>query len=125
MVSTDHHAPSESYIYIDYIASFDTCSCNRRRVRLFCSTKCEYFLRNRSSKISTSSIETFHPHPPPPTHTGSIYSDNALRAGGMNGECVRSGAVIAVKTHKSIPVSWTAEDKPSMAANNTDSKVYG
>ncbi len=38
---------------------------------------------------------------------------------------MRSGAVIAVKTHKSIPVSWTAEDKPSMAANNTDSKVYG
>ena len=57
------------------------------------------------------------------THTGSIYSDNALRAAGMNGECVRSGAVIAVKTHKSNPVSWTAEDKPSMAASNTDPKV--
>ncbi len=46
-----------------------------------------------------------------------------LRAAGMNGECVRSGAVIAVKTHKSNPVSWTAEDKPSMAASNTDPKV--
>ncbi len=57
------------------------------------------------------------------THTGSIYSDNALRAAGMNGECVRSGAVIAVKTHTFNPVSWTAEDKPSMAASNTDPKV--
>ena len=30
----------------------------------------------------------------------------------MNGEAVRSGAVIAVKTHKAEKVSWTDPDKP-------------
>ena len=38
--------------------------------------------------------------------TGAIYCDVSLRASGFNGEGVRSGAVIAVKTHRPVPL-WT------------------
>ena len=41
----------------------------------------------------------------------------------MNGEGVRSGAVIAVKTHKPIPVTWTDENEPKMATNDPIAKV--
>ena len=41
----------------------------------------------------------------------------------MNGEGVRSGAVIALKTHKPIPVTWTDEHKPKMATNDQRGKV--
>ena len=38
--------------------------------------------------------------------TGGIYCDVTLRPNGFPGECIRSGAVLAVKTHQADP-RWT------------------
>ena len=35
----------------------------------------------------------------------------------MNGEAIRSGTVIAVKTHKSRKIQWTDKDSPQMFSN--------
>ena len=55
--------------------------------------------------------------------TGSVYCDNVLRVSGMNGESVRSGAVLVVKTHKPFPTAWTDEDKPRMSSDKPAAKV--
>ena len=41
----------------------------------------------------------------------------------MNGEYVRSGVVIAVKTHRSVKVAWTEKDKPVTPTTLYQAKV--
>ena len=48
---------------------------------------------------------------------GAIYCDKTIRGSGMNGEAIRSGAVIAVKTHKSRKVAWTEINSPQILNN--------
>ena len=43
---------------------------------------------------------------------GSVYCDVQLRLAGFNGEEIRSGSVLAVKTHKST-FSWTNATLPT------------
>lgn len=40
-----------------------------------------------------------------------MYCDVNLRKAGFNGEAMRSGTVLVVKTHKSV-VTWTDLNKP-------------
>ena len=48
------------------------------------------------------------------TFTGSLYHDYGLRAAGMNGEVIRSGRVLVVKTHHSIQQNWAREFETTM-----------
>ncbi len=47
-------------------------------------------------------------------HAGAIYFDDNIRIAGFIGEGIRSGAVIAVKTHKS-EANWTGVNKPRIS----------
>ena len=44
-------------------------------------------------------------------YTGAVYCDVHLKNAGFNGEAMRSGSVLLVKTHKAN-VSWTDMNKP-------------
>ena len=44
---------------------------------------------------------------------GAIYCDAFVRRSGMNGEGVRSGAVLVTNTHFFSNVTWTQPDKPA------------
>ena len=92
-------------------------------VNKFCSVFYPPYTPNRPPHPPTHTHTHTHARTHTHTHTGSIYCDNSLRIGGMNGEGVRSGAVIGVKTHKSIPVTWTEEHVPKMASNDPKGKV--
>lgn len=43
--------------------------------------------------------------------SGSVYCDVNLKGAGFNGEAMRSGTVLVVKTHKA-QVTWTDVNKP-------------
>ena len=43
--------------------------------------------------------------------TGAVYCDVYLKEAGFNGEGLRSGSVLVVKTHKAN-ITWTDLDKP-------------
>ena len=47
-----------------------------------------------------------------PLCLGSVYCDGYLKTKKFNGENVRSGSVLAVKTHESM-YEWTDKKKPS------------
>ena len=48
---------------------------------------------------------------------GSVYCDVSLRASGMNGESVRSGSVLVVKTHHRVKQEWTVKKKLEFGKN--------
>ena len=45
-------------------------------------------------------------------HTGAIYCDESIRSKGLNGEGVRSGAVLVTKTHFYNNITWTDVSTP-------------